>query len=45
MRLTICALTSLTFGYEFKRKEEDSVDTLELPDRAEVWRYITEDCG
>ena len=44
MRLTICALTLLTFGYEFKRKE-DSVDTFELPDRAEVRRYITEDCG
>ena len=45
MRLTICALTSLTFGYEFERKEEDSVDKFELQDRAGVRRYITEDCG
>ena len=42
---TICALTSLTFGYEFERKEEDSVDKFELQDRAGVRRYITEDCG
>ena len=28
-----------------ERKEEDSVDTFKLPDRAEVRRYITEDCG
>ena len=39
-RTTICALTSLTFGYEFERKEEDSVDTFELTDRAEVWLDI-----
>ena len=38
MRLTICALTSLTFGYEFERMEEDGVDMFELPDRVEVRR-------
>ena len=37
-RTTICALTSLTFGYEFDRKEDDSVDMFELPDRFEVRR-------
>ena len=42
---TICALTSLTFGNEFERKEEDRVDKFELPDRAEVRRYIPYDCG
>ena len=38
-RTTICALTSLTFGYEFERKEEDCVDKFELLDRAEVRHY------
>jgi len=42
---TICALTSLTFGNEFERKEEDIVDTFELRDRTEVWLDIAEDCG
>ena len=41
----ICTQTTLNFGYEIGRTEEDCVDLGELTDRAEVRHCIVEDCG